>query len=98
MTKSAEMPGSSRMQAAGTYPVQSIPPVGREGGRLRNEWVCKEDTKVLKGKCRGESHTPGEHPLGQPYPCVPMLLPSSTFTQLCLLPAPTHFQPGFLPR
>lgn len=31
MTKGAEMPGSSRMQAGGTYPVQPIPSVGRKG-------------------------------------------------------------------
>lgn len=32
MTKGAGMPGSSRMQAGGTYPVQPISPVGRKGG------------------------------------------------------------------
>lgn len=32
-----------------------------------------------------------------PYPCSSTLLLSSTFTQLCLLPAPVHFQPGYIP-
>lgn len=60
--KGAETPGSGRAQAGGTYPVQPVPPVGREGRRLGNEGICKQATKVRKGKGRGEPHAPGEHP------------------------------------
>lgn len=63
MTKGAEMPGSGRMEAEGTYPVQPVPPVGRKGGRFRNEGICKEATKAHKGKSKGEPHTAATLPL-----------------------------------
>lgn len=62
MPKGADVPGNGRVRAGGTYPVQPVPPVGREGGRLRNEGICKGATKARKEKRRGEPHTLGEHP------------------------------------
>lgn len=72
--------------AGGTHPVQPVPPVGREGGRLRNEGICKEATKGHQERSRNEPHPPGQPPLGHPRPlCSQLQSPSSVSFQLRLI-------------
>lgn len=62
--------------------MQPIPPVGREGGRLRNEGVCKGTTIGHEGKRRGWPHS-----TGQPVPCIPSPMhPLSHCTDMLLPP------------
>lgn len=66
--------------------MQPVPPVGRKGGRLRNERICKGATKGHQGKSRNEPPSPGQPPPGHSLPlCSQLRSHSSVSFQLRLV-------------